>query len=84
MTDLIILLIWTFALFAGLIIYWMRLQMQELGYKYPMFNSSFRMMADFHARKVIDKELRFKYYRTVGIVFFLWLTIGIGFWLLLS
>lgn len=80
MTDLVILLVWTAALFGGGIIYWMRLQMEKLGYRYPMFNSSFKMMADFQARKATDKRLKNKYHKTLGIVFFLWLAIGIGFW----
>ncbi|MEP2687076.1 hypothetical protein [Maribacter dokdonensis] len=58
MTDLVILLIWTAALFGGGIIYWMRLQMEKLGYRYPMFNSSFKMMTDFQARKATDKKLK--------------------------
>lgn len=80
MTDLVILLIWTAALFGGGIIYWMRLQMEKLGYRYPMFNSSFKMLADFQTIKVTDKKLKNKYHKTLGIVLFLWLAIGIGFW----
>ena len=80
MIDLIIVLFITAGLFGSGLIYWMQLQMEELGYRYPMFNSSYKMMADFHARKTTDKKLKNKYYKALGVAVFLWLLTSFGFW----
>ncbi|MBC72474.1 MAG: hypothetical protein CMH47_09405 [Muricauda sp.] len=82
MVDLTIFLVGLAAIFGGILVYWIRLQMESLGYKYPMFNASFRMISDFSIRKSSDKQLRNKYYQTLVIILVLWFGVSFGFWLL--
>ncbi|PHS62820.1 MAG: hypothetical protein COB12_10410 [Flavobacterium sp.] len=73
-------LFWFAVVSAGGVIYWMRLQMENLGYNYSFLNSSFMMISDFYSRIGYDKKLKSKYYRTLIITLLLWLIISFMFW----
>ena len=80
MIDFIIILIFLATISAGGIIYWMRLQMKNLGYRYPLFNSSFKMIADFYSRISYDKKLKSKYYQTLIITSLILILFSISLW----
>ena len=80
MVDFIIILIFFLVISAGGVIYWMRLQMEILGYSYPFFNSSFKMISDFYSRITYDKKLKRKYYITVITTTLILIIFSILFW----
>jgi len=84
MIDFLLIIIFFLAIFTGGIIYWMRLQMENLGYNYPFFNSSFKMISDFYSRLIYDKKLKLKYYKTLIITAMILILLSISFWYILK
>ena len=80
MIDLIIWLFWLAPGFIGIAIYWMKIQMEKLGYHYSIFNSSFQMMSDFNIRLLSDKKLKHNYYKVIIILISIWIFISLGLW----
>ncbi|MEC3908913.1 hypothetical protein VOI54_17960 [Tamlana sp. 2201CG12-4] len=80
MIDFLIILVLLAAISAGGIIYWMRLQMENFGYRYPFLNSSFKMIADFYSRMGRDKKLKNKYYQTLLTTSLIWIIFSISLW----
>jgi len=47
--------------------------MEKLGYNYPLFNSSFKMLSEFNQRIVYDKVLKSSYKKRLATLFVMFL-----------